>query len=462
MFEAATYAGRRSSLAERIESGLVLFVGNDLTPMNYEDNPYPFWQDRSFLYYWGLDEPGLVGILDAESGRATLYGHEPTLDEVVWTGPQPTLAERAGRIGADEWAPIERLEKDLAAARIAGRPIRMLPLYRVDGRLKVALWLGIRVLETDLLVSRELQEAVVAQRSVKTPEEIAELEKALAITRAMHLEAMRLARPGTAEWEVAGAVEGVALRHGGRLSFPVIFSKHGETLHNHSYGNVLAHGDIAVHDSGGVSPSGYAGDITRTLPIGGRFEVRQRQIYEIVLDAEVRSIEAVRPGVRYRDVHLGACRILAEGLRELGIMRGDPDEAVAAGAHALFMPHGLGHMLGLDVHDLEGVDETLAGYGDEVARSDQFGLKSLRLARTLQPGFVLTVEPGLYFIPALIERWRAERQHEAFIDYDELASWVGFGGVRIEDDVVVTAEGHRVLGAPIPKTVSEVEEAMAD
>jgi Xaa-Pro aminopeptidase len=461
MFPPETYAERRRVLAGRLESGLVLFVGNDLAPMNYADNPYPFWQDRSFLYYWGLDEPGLAATLDIESGEATLFGTEATLDDVVWMGPQPSLAARAARAGADASVPIADLGDRLRQARDAGRRIHLLPLYRAASRLKLESWLGIPAAGADEHVSRPLLEAVVAQRSVKMVGEIVEIEKAMAITRAMHLEAMRVARPGVAEWEVAGAVEGAALRLGGRLSFPIIFSKHGETLHNHHYGNTLEAGDIAVHDSGGVSPSGYAGDITRTLPIGGRFDERQRAIYETVLEAESRAIAEVRPGAKYLDVHLYSCRILAQGLVDLGLMRGDPAEAVAAGAHALFMPHGLGHMMGLDVHDMEGLDENLVGYGDELERSDRFGLRSLRLARTLEPGFVLTVEPGIYFIPLLIDRWREEGLHADFLDYDAIEGWKGFGGVRIEDDVVVTEGGRRVLGEPIPKAVDEVEAALS-
>ncbi len=462
MFEASTYTDRRRQLCERIGSGAILFVGNDLTPMNYADNPYPFWQDRSFLYYWGLDEPGLVGLLDADSGEAILFGHDPTIDEVVWTGPQPSLASKAERIGASGSAPIETIASRLGTLIGAGRQVHQLPQYRAANRIVVAGWLGIHVADLDSTVSRPLVEAVVDQRIFKTAEEIAEIEKAMAITRAMHLEGMRVARPGVAEWEVAGAVEGVALRHGGRLSFPIICSKHGETLHNHHYPNTLSSGDIVVLDTGGVAPSGYAGDITRTLPIGGRFDERQGVIYELVLEAEVRSIEAVRPGVRYLDVHLGACRILADGLTDLGIMKGDPAEAVAAGAHALFMPHGLGHMMGLDVHDGEGLDENYVGYGTELERSSQFGLASLRLGRSLRPGFVLTVEPGLYFIPALIDRWQAEGMHSSFIDYDVLASWRDFGGVRVEDDVVVTADGKRVLGESIPKSLADVEALLSE
>ena len=462
MFEASTYSERRRQLCERIGSGVTMFVGNDLTPMNYADNPYPFWQDRSFLYYWGLDEPGLVGLLDADSGEAILFGHDPTIDEVVWTGPQPSLASKAERVGAAGSAPIEDVAARIEALSAAGRKIHQLPLYRAASRIGAAEWLGIPVAEIDTTISRPFVEAVVDQRIIKTAEEIEETEKAMAITRAMHLEGMRVARPGVAEWEVAGAVEGMALRHGGRLSFPIICSKHGETLHNHHYPNTLSTGDIVVLDTGGVSPSGYAGDITRTLPIGGRFDERQSVIYELVLEAEIRSIEAVRSGVRYLDIHLAACRILADGLTDLGIMKGDPAEAVAAGAHALFMPHGLGHMMGLDVHDGEGLDEDYVGYGTELERSSQFGLASLRLGRTLQPGFVLTVEPGLYFIPALIDRWQADGMHESFIDYDVLDSWRDFGGVRIEDDVVVTADGHKVLGEPIPKLLDEVEALLSE
>ena len=462
MFEASTYIERRRQLRDRIGSGVILFVGNDLTPMNYADNPYPFWQDRSFLYYWGLDEPGLAGLLDADSGEAILFGHDPTIDEVVWTGPQPSLASKAERIGASGSAPIEELSDRIRALNAAEQKIHQLPLYRAASRIAVAGWLGIPVGEIDTTISRPFVEAVVDQRIIKTAEEIDETEKAMAITRAMHLEGMRVARPGVAEWEVAGAVEGMALRHGGRLSFPIICSKHGETLHNHHYPNILSAGDIVVLDTGGVAPSGYAGDITRTLPIGGRFDERQSVIYELVLEAEIRSIEAVRPGVRYLDVHLAACRILADGLTDLGIMKGDPDEAVAAGAHALFMPHGLGHMMGLDVHDGEGLDENYVGYGTELERSSQFGLASLRLGRSLQPGFVLTVEPGLYFIPALIDRWQADGVHESFIDYDVLDSWRDFGGVRIEDDVVVTADGNRVLGEPIPRSLEDVEALLSE
>jgi Xaa-Pro aminopeptidase len=384
-----------------------------------------------------------------------------TIHEVVWTGPQPSIASKAERIGATAAEPIESLPERLRVLRSSGRQVHLLPLYRASSRIRVSEWMGIGLSEVDGLVSRPFIEAVVDQRIIKSDEEIAEIEKAMAITRAMHLEGMRVARPGVAEWEVAGAVEGVALRHGGRLSFPIICSKHGETLHNHHYDNLLEAGDLVVLDTGGVAPSGYAGDITRTLPIGGRFDGRQRAIYDLVLDAEVRSVEAVRPGVTYREVHLAACRILAEGLCELGLMKGDPAEAVAAGAHALFMPHGLGHMMGLDVHDAEGLDETYAGYGSEMKRSEQFGLASLRLGRTLEPGFVLTVEPGIYLIPALIDRWKAENRHAAFIEYEELESWKTFGGVRIEDDVVVTTDGHRVLGDPIPKAPDEVESLLA-
>jgi len=324
----------------------------------------------------------------------------------------------------------------------------------------LARMLGIPGLSTDDHVSRPLIEAVIDQRLYKTDEEVAEIEIAIDISYDMHTLAMHLVRPGMVEREVAGAVEGVVLSRGGLTSFPIIFSVRGEVLHNHGYDNVMKDGQLAVHDSGATSPLGYASDITRTMPVSGRFDTRQREIYEIVLGALTTATAAMKPGIPFRDVHFIACRKIASGLKDLGIMKGDIDEAVAAGAHAICMPHGLGHMMGLDVHDMEGLDENLVGYGKEFERSTQFGTAYLRAARTLEPGFVLTVEPGCYFIPQLIDKWRTEGTNAEFLDFDRLDSYKGFGGVRIEDDVLVTADGHRVLGPPIPKTADEVESEM--
>lgn len=460
MFEASTYIERRKGLRERVGSGLILFLGNEPARMNYPDNPYHFKQDSSFLYYFGLDQAGLAAVIDADSGEEIVFGHEPTVDEIVWTGPLPTLAEECAHVGVDRHEEPEKLGELLRAGRDAGRTIHFLPQYRAWNRIKLARILGIPGLETDNHVSRPLVEAVVDQRLYKTDEEVAEIEIAIDISYDMHTLAMHMVRPGMVEREVAGAVEGVVLSRGGLTSFPIIFSVRGEVLHNHGYENVMKDGQLAVHDSGAISPLGYASDITRTMPVSGRFDTRQREIYDIVLGALTTATAAMKPGISFRDVHFIACREIATGLKDLGIMKGDVDEAVAAGAHAICMPHGLGHMMGLDVHDMEGLDETLVGYGTEFERSTQFGTAYLRAARTLEPGFVLTVEPGCYFIPQLIDKWRAEGTNAEFLDFDRLDSYKGFGGVRIEDDVLVTADGHRVLGPPIPKTADEVESEM--
>lgn len=459
MFDTVTYRDRRRRLTEQMEDGILLFLGNELSPMNYPDNPYPFWQDRSFLYYWGLDNPDLAAILDVESGEEVLFGSDPTIDDIVWTGPVPSLAERAERIGVRTTEPPDGLEVRLAAAAAAGRDVHYLPQYRPYGRLEIQRLLGIPAAQVNDAASPRLIESVVDMRSVKTEEEIQQIEWAIGVSRTMHIAAMAGCRPGLHEQEVAGMLEGIALSHGGRLSFPMIFTVHGEVLHNHGCLHVMQEGDLVVHDSGVSGPLGYASDITRTIPVSGRFSDRQRDMYEIVLGAQQRALDAVKPGVPWRDIHLLAALVMTEGLRDLGLMKGDPAEAVAEGAHAIFFQCGVGHMVGLDVHDMEGLGEQHVGYGDGYERSDQFGLCYLRMAKPVQPGFVMCVEPGTYFVPELMDRWRAERRHEAFIDYDAFDAYRGFGGIRVEDDVVVTETGRRVLGPQIPLTVDEVEAA---
>jgi Xaa-Pro aminopeptidase len=301
---------------------------------------------------------------------------------------------------------------------------------------------------------------VVALRSVKEKLEVEEISRAVDITREMHTTAMKMAHPGIFEREIAGRIEGIALSHGTSVSFPIILSVDGQTLHNHYHGNLLEAGRMMVTDAGAETVNHYAGDITRTVPVGGKFNRRQKEIYEIVLEAENGSIEQIRPGIPYRDIHLGAARIIAEGLKNLGLMKGGVDEAVEAGAHAMFFPHGLGHMMGMDVHDMEGLGEDNVGYSDTVKRSKQFGTAYLRLGKELEAGYVLTVEPGIYFIPALIDKWRSEGKFTEFINYDKVENYKDFGGIRIEDDVLVTPDGYRILGKPIPKTISEIEEIM--
>jgi len=447
MFAKETYVQRRARLKAPIGSGLIFLPGNAESPMNYRDNTYPFRQDSTFLYFFGLDQPNLAAVIDLDEETECVFGDDPTVEEIVWTGPLPLLRDRCEQVGVTRTAPSRELAKALDTAMRQGRTIHTLPPYRPEhdrgaGRIQP---------------SESLIKAVVAQRSVKSAEEVEQIENALDVSAQMHITAMKMARPGKFEHEVAGAIEGIALGAGVRLAFPAIFSVHGEIMHNPCHENVLKAGDIVVHDSGAESPLHYAADVTRTIPIGGRFTPRQREIYSIVLNAQQRAIAAAAPGVEWREVHRLAAVALMEGLRELGLVTGVPEEAVAAGAHTLFFPCGVGHMLGLDVHDMEPLGEDYVGYSETIKRNPAFGWRSLRLAKAVEPGFVITVEPGIYFIGPLIDRWRAENQCSRFINYDKLEAWRGFGGIRIEDCILITSDGCRVLGPPIPKALSEVE-----
>ena len=457
MFDARIYVNRRQGLQQQFKHGLLLFVGNAEPPKNYADNTYQFRQDSSFLYYWGVDDPNLAAIIDVDEGRQALFGDDFTIDDIVWRGPQPTIADRAARAGITETAPLAQLAARLSEAVRAGRRVHFLPQYRADNVLLLERLLGIRADAVNQHASVAMVKAVVKQRAYKGEEEIGEIERALDVAREMHVLAMRLARPGKYEREVAGAMTGLVESHGLQLAFPIIFSIHGETLHNHFHGHQMCAGQMAVNDSGVESALHYASDITRTIPIGGRFTGPQRDLYQAVLRAHKKALAAVKPGVKWMDVHLLACRSLAEDLKALGCMKGNLDEAVRAGAHAMFFQCGVGHMMGLDVHDMEGLGEQYVGYDHTVTRSTQFGLKSLRMGRALEPGFVMTVEPGIYMIPTLMDKWRAEGKFTDFLNYDVIETFKSFGGIRVEDDVVVTETGCRVLGQPIPIEMEEVE-----
>jgi Xaa-Pro aminopeptidase len=426
--------------------------------MNFTDNQYPFRQDSTFLYFFGLDCPGLVSVIDVEGGNEFMFGDDLTVDDIVWTGPQPTLKERSLKTGLSETAGLEKLPDVLNKAVEQGRKIHFLPQYRAENILKIQYLLEIPPATIFAHVSEPLIQTVIAQRSIKSKQEIEQIDAALEISYEMQTLAMNMSKPGIYERQVASAMEAVVLSHGSCLSFPTIFSIHGETLHNHSYDNQMQAGDIAVNDSGAESPLHYASDITRTIPVSGKFSQKQKEIYAIILNAQERAMEAIKPSVEFRDIHLLACKELASGLKDLGLMKGDIEQAVQAGAHTLFFQCGLGHMLGLDVHDMEGLGEEYVGYTDTIKRNPEFGFKSLRLARALEPGFVITVEPGIYFIPELIDRWKAEQKNSQYINYELLEEYRDFGGIRIEDDILVTETGHRVLGRPIPKTISEVED----
>jgi Xaa-Pro aminopeptidase len=460
MFDPKTYLKRRDLLRKQVGSGIALFLGNTDSPMNYPANIYHFRQDSSFLYFFGLDSPGLAAVVDLDEGRDVLFGDDISLEDVIWMGALPTLKSRALRVGVKATAPAKDLASCLAEASAKGRTVHFLPPYRTDQSVALESLLGVKSGEAKARASRALIQAIVAQRSVKSEAEVAEVEAALLTTYKMYETAMRMAQPGVYEKDIAGRVDGIAIAGAGATAFPTILTKNGQILHNHDHGNRLKKGDLLVIDAGAESPRHYASDITRTVPVGGAFSGRQREIYEIVLEAQETAIRSIAPGVPYKEVHLKAARTVAAGLHAVGLMTGDPGDAVAQGAHALFFPHGLGHMLGLDVHDMENLGENHVGYDETVERSKQFGLAYLRLAKELRPGYVLTVEPGVYFIPALIDKWGKEKKFREFIPYPKLEPYKTFGGIRLEDTVLVTKTGARILGKPIPKAPARVEAAV--
>ena len=458
MFETKIYVNRRKQLKDQIQSGLILLLGNEESPMNYQGNTYAYRQDSSFLYYFGHDVPGLSAIIDVDNNQEIIFGYDFTVDDIVWMGPQETMTRKAQKVGVKQAEALEKLEERVKEALQQNRKVHYLPQYRHDNIMKMEKVTGIHSSVVNDNVSKELIKAVVAQRSIKSDEEIAQVEMALEISYDMNTLAMKISRPGIYEKEVAGVVEGLVLSKGHLVSFPVIFTIHGEVLHGHSHENLMKTGDMLVLDSGAESPLHYASDITRTFPVSGKFTEIQKDIYNVVLAAQKGAIEKMKPGTSFRDVHLHAAKIIADGMKQLGYMKGNIDDAVAAGAHALFFPHGLGHQMGLDVHDMEGLGEDYVGYDDEFKRSDQFGLAYLRFAKKLEPGLVLTVEPGIYFMPELIDLWKSQHKFTEFINYEKVEKNIGFGGIRIEDDVLITENSYRVLGKPIPKTVAEVEE----
>jgi len=453
-----TYRQRRDKIRADVGGGIILWLGHILQPRNYADNTYRFRQNSHFLYYTGLSKPDIAMISFPESGYDILFSRAPSMDDIVWSGPEPSSVDLAREAGIDTVEDMDRLEEYLAKARSQGVKIHYLPPYQHSSLFRLAQLLNMEASEVMADVSQLLMEMVARQRSVKSGAEIAEIEDALAITDRMHRACMASGRAGKQECELAGMIQGIALASDREQAYSPIVTVRGEVLHNHSYDNVLEDGQLVLNDSGAESPRYYASDITRTFPVSGRFTSLQAEIYQLVLRMQLETIGMIRPGISYRDVHLGACRILADGMRAIGLMKGDPSDAVNAGAHALFFPHGIGHMLGLDVHDMEDLGDVV-GYIKKEKRSGQFGLNFLRLSRPLEPGFVLMVEPGIYFIPALIERWQKEQQHKEFINYDKVEPLIGFGGIRIEDNVMVMPAGSLVLGPGIPKTIPEVEEA---
>ena len=456
MFPAKTYIERRKKLREEVGSGVILLLGNSESPMNYTDNPYHYRQDSTFLYYFGLSYSGLAAVIDVDEQKEIIFGNELTVDDIVWMGTQPTIKEKSESIGVANIAPLAELADVLKKAQQQNRTIHYLPPYRSEHFIMIYDLLGIKPSDITAGASEKFVVSVVEMRNSKSDEEIAEIEKAVDISAEMHLTAYKMAKPGLTEAEIAAEVHKVALAAGGQLSFPIIATIHGETLHNHYHGNTLKSGDMFLLDAGAETAMGYAGDLSSTMPVDATFTERQKEIYQIAYNAHEAAIAALKPGVPFRDIHLLACKTIAQGMKELGFMKGDVDQAVAQGAHALFFQCGLGHMMGLDVHDMENLGEKYVGYAGE-EKSTLFGIKSLRLARPLQPGYVLTIEPGIYFIPELIDMWKAENKFADYINYDKVETYKDFGGLRNEEDLLITESGARILGKPIPKSIEDVE-----
>jgi Xaa-Pro aminopeptidase len=457
MFSKEIYINRRRNLKNLLPNGLILFLGNTEVPFNYNANTYTFRQDSSFLYFFGIKLPSLAAIIDLDSDREFLFGNDIDIDDIIWMGELPSIKNYADKAGVKESFSYDKLDSFVEKALKQGRKVHFLPAYRAESKIEFEKLLGISAREINKNVSESLIKAVIKLRSIKEPVEIEAIEKAVDVAYLMHTTAMKMAQPGIGEQEIYGKIEGISLSNGGPVAFPVILSVNGQILHNHHHENILKKEQLLVTDAGYESTLHYCSDITRTSPVGGKFTNKQKDIYEAVLNANMEVINHSKPGIWYKEMHLLSSKIICEHLKSVGLMKGNIDDAVNAGAHALFYPHGLGHMLGLDVHDMESLGENYVGYDETVSRSDQFGLAFLRMAKRLEPGHVITVEPGIYFIPALIDIWKKEKKHTEFINYDKIEEYRNFGGIRIEDDILITENACRVLGKPIPKTVKEVE-----
>lgn len=456
MFDVSVYLDRRNKLKSRLDSGIILLMGNDEAPINYSDNPYWFRQDSTFLYYFGINNPGIIGIIDIDEGKDYIFGNNLTIEDTIWMGYQNSLEDMAIKSGVENTGTIPSLEKILKEAVTKDRFIHLLPPYRAENKIKLFNWLKIDPDKIMDAISIELIKAVIAQREIKSNEELHEIEKAVNTTVDMHVTAMQIVKPGLLESDIVSEVEKIAKKAGGNTSFPTIATIHGEILHNHYYENQLKEGDMFLLDCGAETAMGYAGDLSSTIPISASFTERQKDIYNITLASHDASIEMLKPGIPFKEIYFQACRIIVDGLKSLGLMKGETDDAVYLGAHALFFPCGLGHQMGLDIHDMEDLGEEYVGY-DGNPKSKQFGLKSLRLAKPLVSGMVLTIEPGIYFIPSLINIWKDEKRLIEFINFEKVEEYLEFGGIRNEENFVITNDGYRLIGKNKPKTIEDVE-----
>ncbi len=461
LFSKSTYVERRNELKKLVGGGLIVLFGNNDSPANYPSNTYKFRQDSSFLYYFGLHRNGLVGVIDVDNDREYLVGDEIDIEDIVWYGSVTSVAEMAEQTGVAHVAAMRELPNIVASAQSQGEAVHFLPPYRFDTKIQIMDLLGIHPSQQKDAASLKLIAAVVKMRTTKTEEEIAELERAADIGYEMHTTAMRLCRPGVTEQYIGGMVDGIANARGSMVSFQTIATQHGEVMHGNPSTAKLEAGRLFLVDAGAETNENYCSDNTRTTPVSGVFTQKQKDIYNIVVECHDHVLEVAKPGVKWWDVHFAVCRIITERLRQLGLMKGDIEESLKAGAHAMFLPHGLGHSMGMDVHDMEGLGQVYVGFDDEVRPSTQFGTNALRFGRRLQKGFVVTDEPGIYFIPALIDDWRKNGTNAQFLNFDKIDEYRDFGGIRIEDDVLITESGCRFIGKKrIPYHVDEVEEFM--
>jgi Xaa-Pro aminopeptidase len=459
LFNKQVYTNRRDQLKKAIRhDGIILLMGNEDSSMNYKDNCYPFRQDSSFLYYFGLDVPSLAAIIDTDTGEEVIFGNELSIDDIIWTGVLPSVKEMAAMVGVEKTAPYAQVTHFIHKAVTTGRKVHILPPYRPENKIKLSAWLNISLNDIADHVSLKLVKAVIAQRLIKSPLEVEEMEKAVSISVDMQLAVIKHTKPGIKEYELVAKAIATAQAANARLGYPAIITTYGQTLHTHYYGNTLQADRMVLCDIGAENNLHYGGDLTRTFPVGKSFSTRQAELYEIVLNSMDHAISLLKPGTQYKEIHLAACEKLFEGLKQVNLVKGDPAEAVAAGAHAMFFQCGLGHMLGMDTHDMEDLGEQYVGYTDTLKKETSvFGLKSLRLGRELEKGFIVTIEPGIYIIPELIDRWQAEKKFIEFINYDVLHTYRDFGGIRVEDNFLITDTGSHLLGKYLPKTLKEIE-----
>ncbi|WP_047395759.1 aminopeptidase P family protein [Cetobacterium sp. ZOR0034] len=462
MFDKKIYVSRRECLKKLVGDGLIVIVGNSESPMSYGDNCYNFIQDSTFLYYFGLNSPDLIGVIDVDSNEEYIFGKEFTMNDIIWMGGQKSFKDRALEVGVKSFLETEELKKILELTKLNDKKIHFTNQYRLENSLKISKLLDKSLDEVEKDFSEKLVSSIIEMRNIKADYEIIEMEKATNVTREMHLTAMKNVKAGMKGYELVALLECEAKKYNATPSFHTICTTNGQILHNHFHGNVFKEGDLVLLDCGARLENGYCGDMTTVFPVSGKFDERQKDLYSLLIEMFEKAEEYTKPGITNKTVHLEVCKVLAKGFVERGLMKGNVEDIVKAGAHALFFPHGLGHMIGLDVHDMENFGENNVGYDSETSRETQFGIRSLRMGKELKAGYVLTIEPGIYFIPELIQKWKSEDLFKEYINYDKVENYIDFGGMRYEGDFLVTETGNKRLGDKIPKYFNEIEDVLAN